>query len=159
MERLVKAAMPQEPSITVTSREPVGDVPQKPTCRILLAEDDPDNQRLLTFLLRKTGAELKVTGNGQIALAIALAAQRAGNPFDVILMDMQMLVSDGYEATQKLRVAGYDGRIIALTAHAMTEDRQKCIDAGCDGYISKPIVPEKLVQLLGAWVATAPSPA
>jgi Amt family ammonium transporter len=100
-----------------------------------------------------------VTGNGQIALAIALAAQRAGNPYDVILMDMQMPVVDGYGATQKLRSAGYNGRIIALTANAMIEDRQKCIDAGCDDYISKPIDPKKLVELLGACVATAPSPA
>jgi len=64
-----------------------------------------------------------------------------------------------YEATQKLRSAGYKGPIIALTAHAMTEDRQRCMDAGCDDFISKPINPKTLAGLLEPWVAMEPSPA
>ena len=100
---------------------------------------------------------MELAENGQIALDLALTAQQVGNPFDVILMDMQMPVMDGYEATQNLREAGYKEPIIALTAHAMTEDRQKCIDAGCDDYITKPIDPKKLVGLIEPWVAREPS--
>ena len=137
----------------MTAREPVGNAQQKLNCRILLAEDGPDNQRLIAFLLRKAGAEVELAENGQIALDLALAAQQAGSPFDVILMDMQMPVMDGYDATQKLRSAATREPIIALTAHAMTEDRQKCIDAGCDDYIAKPIDPKKLVEIIEAWVA------
>jgi CheY-like chemotaxis protein len=153
------SAKSQKPSKPCTSSEPVGEAKQRLNCHILLAEDGPDNQRLIAFLLRKAGAQVELAENGQIALEVALAAQKAGDPFDVILMDMQMPVMDGYEATQKLRNAGYREPILALTAHAMIGDRQKCMDVGCDDYISKPIDPKKMVALLEAWVGRKPSPA
>ena len=96
---------------------------------------------------------MTVAENGQIAVDLALAAQQAGQPFDVILMDMQMPVMDGYEATRKLRSAGYQQPIIALTAHAMTEDRQKCLDAGCDDYMAKPVERESLLTLVAKYAA------
>jgi signal transduction histidine kinase/CheY-like chemotaxis protein/predicted hydrocarbon binding protein len=116
--------------------------------RILLAEDSPDTQRLLTFILRKAGAEVTVAEDGQDAVHLALAAQRDNRPYDLILMDMQMPIMDGYEATRSLRNAGYKKTIIALTAQAMREDAQKCIEAGCDYYLSKPLKQSDLLQTL-----------
>ena len=112
-------------------------------CRILLAEDGQDNQRLIAFLLRKAGANVEVAENGMVAAELALAADE---PFDLILMDMQMPLKDGYQATRELRAAGYRGPIVALTAHAMKDDEQKCLATGCDAYLAKPIDRAKLLE-------------
>ncbi len=117
-------------------------------CRILLAEDGQDNQRLMSFVLQKAGADVTLAENGRVAVDSALAATAAGQPFDVILMDMQMPVLDGYSATTMLRQSGYQGAIVAVTAHAMAEDRQRCLDSGCDGFASKPVDRSALVRTI-----------
>ena len=115
-------------------------------CNILLAEDGPDNQSLISFILKKAGAKVTIAENGQLAVDSTLDAVIAGDPFHVVLMDMQMPVLDGYGATALLRSKGYGGHIIALTAHAMDSDRAKCISAGCDDYATKPIDRPSLIQ-------------
>ena len=124
-------------------------------CRILLVEDGPDNQRLISFILEKAGANVTLAENGEIGVEEALAARDAGTPFDVILMDMQMPVMDGYTATGKLRDAGYTAPIVALTANAMAGDGVKCRSAGCDGYATKPIERAKLFSTIARFLAPA----
>jgi PAS domain S-box-containing protein len=113
--------------------------PRLSDCRVLLADDGRDNVRLFSAMLRKSGAEVETVDNGQSAVSAVINAWEAGKEFDVVLMDMQMPIMDGFEATQRLRRLGYSGSIIALTACAMNGDRQHCLEAGCDDYLTKPI--------------------
>ncbi len=118
--------------------------------RILLAEDGLDNQQLIAFHLKKAGAEVTIADNGRIALGMLDQATAEGTPYDMLLTDMQMPEMDGYTLARTLRARGSTLPIVALTAHAMAEDRDKCISAGCDDYASKPIDKAKLLETCAA---------
>ncbi|MEP3481196.1 MAG: ATP-binding protein [Fuerstiella sp.] len=115
------------------------------SARVLIVEDGEVNRRFLTHVLSQAGATVETAENGKIGVDMALSGD-----FDVIYMDMQMPVMDGYTAATTLRSAGYARPIIALTAHAMVGDRDKCEAAGCSGYLSKPIDSQDLLNSLAA---------
>jgi two-component system, sensor histidine kinase and response regulator len=119
--------------------------------RVLLAEDNPVNQRLVCRLLEKRGHPVAVAANGIEALE---AIKKES--FDLVFMDVQMPVMDGFEAMAAIRKK--EGRggarlpIVALTAHAMKGDREKCLAGGMDGYLTKPIRPQELDEILRSYV-------
>jgi signal transduction histidine kinase/CheY-like chemotaxis protein/HPt (histidine-containing phosphotransfer) domain-containing protein len=145
VEDVSEIVIHQEASITETSRH------RNLEGRVLLAEDTEENQTLLSLYLRKTGAQVSLVENGQLAVQ---AAQQ--EPFDLIFMDMQMPVMDGLEAVTLLRQQGYDRPIVALTANAMNADKQRCLQAGCDDFISKPIDREQLLQVTARYLTSKP---
>jgi signal transduction histidine kinase/CheY-like chemotaxis protein len=128
--------------------------------KILLVEDAQENRFVIQAYLRTLPHEIKMAENGQIGLDLYKA-----QPFDMVLMDMHMPVMDGYTATQKLREwEKKQGKkptpVIALTAHALKDDRQKCLDAGCDEYLSKPIKKARLIEMLESFAPPGnPKPA
>jgi CheY-like chemotaxis protein len=126
------------------TRQSLKDVQQ--SMRVLLVEDHPVNQKLAVTLLERWGHIVAVADNGQIALDML-----AQNQFDVILMDMMMPVMDGLQATRHIRASETGNLrtpIVAMTANAMESDRKRCMDAGMDDYISKPIKAQELQQIL-----------
>ena len=158
---LDKVSMIEDPSqisIRKTLRKTMAsDAPTELNCRVLLAEDTPDIQRLIAAQLEDCGAEVSVVDNGQLAVEQAWAAQHDGCPYDVILMDMQMPVMDGFEATERLRLEGYTGQIIALTVRSMRWHRSECLKSGCNHFLSKPIDPKRLISLVAESLAAAGS--
>jgi CheY-like chemotaxis protein len=126
---------------------------------VLVAEDGLDNQALIVTKLRETGLTVDMAANGQIACEKALAALAEAKPFDLILMDVQMPVMDGYSATLNLRGKGYRGPIIALTANAMERDRNKCLTAGCNDFVTKPIQMPTLFKAIGRFLKVTQLPA
>lgn len=112
--------------------------------RLLVVEDSKDNQRLINAILSRQGVTLEMADNGAEGLEKALSGNH-----DLVLMDLQMPVMDGYTATQRLRERGYDQPIIALTAHAMTETRLECLNIGCTDFLTKPIDSAELIKIVG----------
>ena len=120
--------------------------------QILLVEDNEVNQLVASMMLEKVGIEVTIASNGQEGVDTYLA-----NPekFDLILMDLQMPILSGYDATKKIREHNKTIPIIALTAAAMIEDKQKALEAGMDDHLSKPIEKEKMYQTIEGFVRSA----
>jgi CheY-like chemotaxis protein/nitrogen-specific signal transduction histidine kinase len=126
--------------------------------RVLVVEDNRTTQHMLTHMLVGAGAEVALAENGEVGRDKALEALSTNHPFDLVLMDMQMPRMDGHTATRELRAQGYRGPIVAVTAHCLTGDREKCIDAGCDDFIAKPIERASFIAACEKWMKpTAPS--
>ncbi|MBX3357855.1 MAG: response regulator [Phycisphaeraceae bacterium] len=115
---------------------------------VLLADDGADNRRLISHVLKRAGARVTVVEDGRQAVEAALAGA-----FDVVLLDMQMPVLDGYHAARELRAAGYTRPVVAITAHVLADERDRCLGAGCDDYLTKPIDRRRLLETCRRWAA------
>ena len=123
------------------------------TLRILLVEDNPANQKFAAYVLDERGHTVEIAGDGQLGLSMAQEKQ-----YDVILMDVQMPGMDGLEATAAIRAREGQGKripIIAMTAHAMKGDRERCLAADMDDYLSKPIDGHEMIALVESLAAGA----
>ncbi len=142
----------QNTSVLPTPKE---QIPRTKCLRILLAEDNPVNQTVATRMLEKMGHTVTIAADGQIALTL-LSAQ----PFDLVLMDVQMPEMDGLTAAKAIRQREQSTQqhmpIIAMTAHAMKGDRERCLDAGMDGYVTKPISSRLLEEAIAQFAPGAP---
>ncbi len=116
--------------------------------KVLIVDDSGDNRLLIDLYLKKKGVLSEFADNGASAVEKAMA-----NQYDLVLMDMQMPIMDGYTATKTLRDKGFLKPIIALTAHAMSEDRNRCLAAGCNDYLTKPIESGKLYATVESYVS------
>jgi signal transduction histidine kinase/CheY-like chemotaxis protein len=114
--------------------------------RVLVVDDGDTNRRMLGLMLTRVGAVVQQAENGRAACDMVLG----GTDFDVIILDMQMPIMDGYQAAQKLRESGVLTPIVALTAHAMKGDREKCLQAGCSDFLSKPVDTDELFRKLSS---------
>ena len=125
----------------VRSGQSAGTLPSLAGAPILVVEDGDTNRKLISLVLQRAGAVVATAENGRFGADLALK-----EPFDLVLMDMQMPVMDGYTAAMLLRQSGLTAPIIALTAHAMKGDQDRCLAAGCSGYVTKPIDADLLVR-------------
>lgn len=163
----VPAQVPACPISTASdsaAQEKKQQLPRLDDCHVLLVEDGLDNQRLMNAFLKKAGAMVVVADNGKIAVdwvtdnrPDTYSSQEDSDPnVDVILMDMHMPIMDGYEATRTLRERNFRKPIIAVTAHALQGDRERCLDAGCDDYFTKPITRQTLLEIVHRYANCTP---
>jgi hypothetical protein len=147
-QRVLARTLGLETMVSTEMTDPQGQYFASAHMRVLLVEDHVINQKLATVLIERDGHTVQVANNGQEALDL-LAEQ----PFDLVLMDMMMPVMDGIEATKRLRASeqGIRMPVVAMTANAMPIDRERCLKAGMDDFISKPIEFAELRRVLGRY--------
>ena len=158
LAQLTGRAAKEEPSAQKPASSQEEEHRQRSHARILLAEDNPVNQTVAVAMLKKLGYRADVVGNG---LEVLEALSRI--PYDLILMDCQMPEMDGFEATSRIRdrktpLLRHDLPVIAMTANAMSGDRDRCITAGMNDYLAKPVKPGQLEQMLGKWLVSTATP-
>lgn len=136
--------------IKLAPKNTVQDLPSL-SGRFLVVDDRRDIRHIAKRILEEAGATVSQAEDGRRAIASVDCAEADGLPFDMIIMDMQMPILDGYEATRQLRATGFTKPIIALTAHAMRGDRQRCIEAGCTDYLTKPLDRPEFLNLLASY--------
>jgi PAS domain S-box-containing protein len=137
----------KESNVIPISQKSTQDFSNLKNRHVLVVDDVVDNQNLVSLFLKKSGVEVDVAGNGKEALN-----KIENSSYDVILMDMQMPVMDGYSATKILRERGFKKPIIALTAHALKEETDRCLEVGCDEYLSKPFLKDELLSKISHYV-------
>jgi PAS domain S-box-containing protein len=145
-------SLPLESAATPETKVPAQPSQPLPACRILLAEDGIDNQLLISHILEKHGAAVDLANDGSEAIRKAILAQADNQPYDLILMDIQMPGTDGNAATRLLRTKNIRTPIIALSAAAMAQNREQSLAAGCDDFLIKPIEPETLLEAIRRWL-------
>jgi signal transduction histidine kinase len=129
--------------------------PSLRSSRVLVVDDGRDNRRLLDLVLRKAGIHVTLACDGREGVSLGLESLRSGNPFDVVLMDLQMPHLDGLQALVELRRAGYTRPIVALTANTVQGEQERSLSSGFDGFLTKPIDSGALLRNLAGWIAKA----
>ncbi|HXV63194.1 MAG TPA: response regulator, partial [Vicinamibacteria bacterium] len=142
-----------EPSLEIVAPDARGDraLPRLDG-RLLVVDDRREVRALAKHFLEEAGAQVETASDGRDAIDAVARAANSDEPFDLVLMDMQMPGMDGYEAVSRLRGDGFENPIIALTAHAMRGERERCLEAGCNDYASKPIHSGELVALIARYL-------
>ncbi|MCC9654995.1 ATP-binding protein [Rhodopirellula halodulae] len=125
-----------------------------PAKRVLIVDDGEANRRLIELVLKRAGAQVGTAENGQEALDAIELANESNDAYALVLMDMQMPVLDGYSATRQLRSSGNTTPVVALTGNAMRGDREKCIEAGCDDFLTKPVNLDELLAMVSQYLGT-----
>ncbi|MBM4113965.1 MAG: response regulator, partial [Phycisphaerae bacterium] len=120
--------------------------------RVLVAEDGRENRQLITIHLERAGAEVTSAEDGRMAMSLLEDAERLGRPFDLLVTDLQMPEMDGIELISRVRAGGAGLPIVVLTAHTAGDERIRCVGAGCDDFVTKPVDRAALVEVCARWI-------
>ena len=157
----LEVGQPEDEAATTAPTGTPGPKPPGRTFRLLLAEDNRVNQKLATRLLEKRGHQVTVAATGREALDLLEQSDTEGRPFDLVLMDVQMPEMDGFEATAAIRQRdqslGRHTPVIAMTAHAVKGDRERCLAAGMDGYVAKPVNAQDMYRAIDELLTPRPA--